>query len=85
MSVCAETRGRELLGAFRVGNRWAFYAREARRYHWVTRHQIALLADLLDSYDDDEGSRCRAYLLWRQYNGRPVSRASMPRLEKVAP
>lgn len=68
----AERRGRELLGASRVGSRWQFYAHEARAFCWVTDEEAASLGDLLSSYDNDNGSRCRAYLSWRQHAGEPV-------------
>ncbi len=68
----AESRGRELLEAFRVGERWQFYAHEARAVCWVTDDEAARLGDLLSSYDNDNGSRCRAYLSWRQHAGEPV-------------
>jgi hypothetical protein len=69
----AERRGRELLGAFRVGSRWAFFAEEARALCWVTNEEAAALGDLLALYDDDNGSRCRAYLSWRQHAGARIA------------
>lgn len=53
----AAARGRELLEAFRVG---------------ATNEEAAALGDLLALYDDDNGSRCRAYLSWRQHAGESV-------------
>jgi hypothetical protein len=57
----AEHRGRELLEAFGVGSRW------------VTNEEAAALGDLLALYEDDNGSRCRAYLSWAQHAGAKIA------------
>jgi hypothetical protein len=39
---------------------------------------------MLENYGSDNGARSRCYLLWAQFNGKPVARASVSRVEAAA-